>query len=215
MNRTANIIGASGLVGQQLLAQLLNHPRYIKVRSFVRRPSGVIHPKLEEIIIDFNQPDSWNILVQGDVLFSTLGTTLKTAGSKENQYRVDYTYQYEFAKAAAQNGVVTYVLVSSMGANAKSSVFYSRMKGELEEAVSKLGFKRIIIFRPSILEGQRTENRIGEKIALAISRVLTRFMLKKYRPTPVDVLAKRMIDATVNPPVGNHHIVEGRQILAG
>lgn len=202
MNRTANIIGASGLVGQQLLAKLLDHPRYIKVRSFVRRPSGMVHPKLEEIIIDFDQPDSWRMLVQGNALFSSLGTTIKTAGSQENQYRVDYTYQYEFAKAAAQNGVGAYLLVSSMGANSRSSIFYSRMKGELEQAVAKLPFQKTVIFRPSILEGQRLENRPGEKIGLAISHFLTRFVMKKYRPMPVDLLADKMIQMSVEPSTG-------------
>jgi uncharacterized protein YbjT (DUF2867 family) len=202
MNRTANIIGASGLVGQQILAQLLDHPRYIKVRSFVRRPSGLTHPKLEEIIIDFNQPDSWSILVQGEALFSTLGTTLKTAGSQENQYRVDYTYQYEFAKAAAQNGVRNYLLVSSMGANARSSLFYSRMKGELEAAVAKLSFQKVVIFRPSILQGDRKENRPAEKMGLAVTHFITRFMMKKYRPMPVDLLAEKMIQLSVDPAAG-------------
>lgn len=202
MNRTANIIGASGLVGQQLLTQLLNHPRYIKVRSFVRRPLGMSHPKLEEIIIDFDHPDTWNVLVQGEALFSTLGTTLKTAGSKENQYRVDYTYQFEFARAAARNGVGAYLLVSSMGANAKSSVFYSRLKGELEEAVAKLPFKKEVIFRPSILEGDRKEKRPAESIGLAVTHFFTRFMMKKYRPMPVELLAEKMIKLSVDPEIG-------------
>lgn len=213
MNRTANIIGSTGLVGQQLLSQLLNHPRYIKVRSFVRRPSGMSHPKLEEIIIDFDQPDSWTMLVQGNALFSTLGTTLKTAGSKENQYRVDYTYQYEFAKAAAQNGVGVYLLVSSMGANAKSSLFYSRMKGELEEAVARLPFQKIEIFRPSILEGDRIEKRPAEKIGLAVTHFVTRWMMKKYRPMPVDLLAEKMINRSVEPGYGIR-IIENDEIFS-
>lgn len=213
MKKTANLIGASGLVGQQLLSQLLEHPEFEKVRSFVRQPSGITHPKLEEIVIDFDKPATWKLLVSGHVLFSTLGTTIKKAKTQPNQYKVDYTYQYKFAKAAAENGVVTYILVSSMGANPKSSVFYSRMKGELEESVSKLGFKRMFIFRPSILDGKRTEKRSGEKIGLAISHFLTRFMLKKYRPTPVDLLARKMIQVAVEPSRGSHHIIEGKQIF--
>lgn len=212
MNRTANIIGASGLVGQQLLTQLLDHPRYMKVRSFVRRPSGMVHPKLEEIIIDFDQPDSWRMLVQGNALFSTLGTTMRTAGSQENQYRVDYTYQYEFAKAAAQNGVGNYLLVSSMGANARSSMFYSRIKGELEAAVAKLPFQKAVIFRPSILQGERKENRPAEKIGLAVTHFVTRFMMKKYRPMPVDLLAEKMIELSVDTFTGIR-IVENNEIF--
>lgn len=212
MSKVANVIGASGLVGHQLVDQLLSHPEFEKVRIFVRRKSGLVHAKLDEQIIDFDQPESWNHLVQGDVLFSTLGTTIKTAKTKANQYRVDYTYQYEFAKAAAGNGVGAYVLVSSMGADPKSSVFYSRMKGELEEAVSKLNFRKCIIVRPSILDGNRQEKRAGERVGLIISRFLTRFILKKYRPTPADVLSAKMISLSLDQTDGLR-MVEGLEIF--
>lgn len=197
MGKVANVIGASGLVGQQLVAQLLDHPEFEKVRIFVRRETGLVHPKLEEQMIDFDQPENWNHLVLGDVLFSTLGTTIKTAKTKENQYRVDFTYQYEFAKAASVNGVPVYLLVSSMGANPKSSVFYSRMKGELEDAVAKLPFQKLVILRPSILDGNRQEKRAGEKFGLILTRFLTKFILKVYRPTPVDILAAKMISLSL------------------
>ena len=213
MKYTANVIGGTGLVGHQLILKLLVHPEIEKVRSFVRRGSAMTHPRLEEIEIDFDKPQSWNHLVQGDVLFSTLGTTIKTAKTKENQYKVDYTYQFQFAKAAFENGIEAYVLVSSIGANAKSRVFYSRLKGELEEAISKLSFHKLIIFRPSILDGRRAERRDGELIGLAISRVLTKFILKKYRPTPIHLLADRMIGASLDPHRGIR-VREGIEILA-
>jgi len=212
MRKVANVIGASGLVGHQLVDQLLSHPEFEKVRIFVRRKSGFVHAKLDEQVIDFDQPESWKHLVHGDVLFSTLGTTIKTAKTKANQYRVDYSYQYEFAKAAAGNGVGAYVLVSSMGADPKSSVFYSRMKGELEEAVSKLNFRKCIIVRPSILDGNRQEKRAGERVGLIISRFLTRFILKKYRPTPADVLSAKMISLSVDQTDGLR-MVEGLEIF--
>jgi len=212
MKRIANVIGANGLVGHSLVNKLLFHADFEKVRIFVRRKTGVIHQNLEEKIIDFDQPESWKHLVQGDVLFSTLGTTIKKAKTKEKQYLVDFTYQYEFAKAAAENGVPAYVLVSSMGANPKSSVFYSRMKGELEEAVAKLKFSKLIIFRPSILDGTRHEKRIGEKIGLVISRFLTRFILKKYQPTPIHVLTSKMIQTTIDRTEG-FRMIEGIEIL--
>jgi len=193
MGQIANVIGASGLVGHELLVQLLDHSEFEKVRIFVRRTTGIVHPKLEEQIIDFDNKESWNPLVKGDVLFSTLGTTIKTAKTKENQYRVDFTYQYEFAKAASENGVTAYLLVSSMGANPKSSVFYSRMKGELEDAVAKLSFQKLVIIRPSILDGDRQEKRAGEKVGLILSRFVTKFILKFYKPTPVDLLASKLI----------------------
>jgi uncharacterized protein YbjT (DUF2867 family) len=212
MGRVANLIGASGLVGQQLVAQLLVHPEFEKVRSFVRRSSGNIHPKFDELVVDFDHPENWKSLVTGDVLFSTMGTTIKTAKTKENQYRVDFTYQYEFAKAAAENRVGAYILVSSLGADPKSSVFYSRMKGELDDAVAKLPFQKTVIFRPSILDGDRNEKRSGEKIGLILSRFLTRFILKKYRPTPANVLASKMISLSLDD-VGGVRVVEGLEIL--
>jgi len=197
MGKVANIIGSTGLVGHQLLIQLLDHPEFEKVRIFVRRASGISHPKLEEQLIDFDLPESWKHLVKGDVLFSTLGTTIKTAKTKENQYRVDFTYQYEFAKVASENGVSAYLLVSSLGANPKSSVFYSRMKGELEDAVAKLPFRKLVIIRPSILDGDRQEKRAGEKVGLILSRFVTRFILKVYKPTPVNLLASKMISLSL------------------
>lgn len=212
MKRIANVIGATGLVGQQLVNQLLFHSQFDKVRIFVRHKTRFIHPNLEEIIIDFNQPEIWINLVQGDVLYSTLGTTIKKVKTKENQYSVDFTYQYEFAKAAAENGVSTYVLVSSIGADPKSSVFYSRIKGELEVAVAQLKFKKLLIFRPSILDGHRQEQRVGERIGLFLSRFFTRFLFREYRPTPVDALARKMIRMSVDQTEG-FRMVEGLEIL--
>lgn len=212
MKRIANVIGATGLVGHQLVNQLLLHSKFDKVRIFVRHKTRFIHSNLEEFIIDFDQPETWRHLVKGDVLFSTLGTTIKKARTKKNQYRVDYTYQYEFAKAAAENGISTYVLVSSIGANPKSLTFYSRIKGELEVAVARLNFSKLVIVRPSILDGNRTERRIGEKIGLNMSRFLTKIILKKYRPTPIGVLATKMIQLSVDQIEGSR-IVEGLEIF--
>ena len=212
MGKTALVIGATGLVGEQLVLKLLEHPEFEKVVVFGRRKSGLNHPKLVEELIDFDRSESWAALVKGDVLFSTLGTTIKTAKTKANQHRVDFTYQYEFAKAASQNGVPVYVLVSSLGADSKSSVFYSRMKGELDEAVSRLPFQKTIIVRPSILDGNRKEKRPAEKVSLAIMRALTKVILKKYRPTPVDLLASQMIRLSLEEKSG-HQIIEASEII--
>lgn len=212
MGKTALVIGATGLVGEQLVLQLLDHPEFENVVVFGRRKLGVSHPKLEEKLIDFDRPESWNEWVKGDVAFSSLGTTIKTAKTKENQYRVDYTYQYEFAKAASGNEIPTYVLVSSLGADPKSSVFYSRMKGELDEAVAKLPFQKTVIVRPSILDGNRKEKRPAEKVSLAIMRFLSKIILKKYHPTPVDLLANSMIKLALDNASGLR-IVEADQIF--
>lgn len=211
MGLVANVIGASGLVGKELVEQLLNHHEFEKVRIFVRRNTGVLNAKLEEHIIDFEKPETWKSYLQGDMLFSTLGTTIKSAKTKEKQYRVDFTYQFQFAKAAAENGVPCYILVSSMGADSRSKVFYSRIKGELEDAVALLKFRRLLIFRPSILDGNRKEKRQGEKIGLVISRFITYFILKSYRPTPVGALVNKMIRSSLDP-IDGCHIVEASRI---
>src|SRR5687767_13921512 len=125
-SRTAIVIGATGLVGTALVKQLIEDDRFDRIKILGRRSSGVQHPKIEEHVIDFDQPKSWSHFVKGDVLFSALGTTLRTAGSKEAQYKIDHNYQYEVAKAAAANGVPVYVLVSAAMADPRSRIFYSR-----------------------------------------------------------------------------------------
>jgi uncharacterized protein YbjT (DUF2867 family) len=193
----ANVIGATGLVGNQLVMQLLADDNFEKVRIFVRRKTGMEHPKLEQQIVDFGDEKTWGKLLLGDVLFSALGTTLKQAGSKEKQYEVDFTFNLNFAKKAKENGIESYVLVSSVGANAKSSVFYTRMKGELDEAVAKIGFKKLVILRPASLTGDRKESRIAEKMTIPVLNFLTKFVLKKYRPISDKTVAQAMINAVL------------------
>lgn len=195
MNKTAIVIGATGLVGRQLLQQLLADESFSKVKIFVRRSTGVSHPKLEEHMINFDQIEASRSEVTGDVLFSCLGTTLKQAGGKEQQYKVDFTYQYEFAQAAKENGVPAYVLVSSASANAASRIFYTRIKGELEDAVKKLGFEKTIIVQPSVLQGDRETERMGEKMGGKIINSLGKILpfLKKYRSISGEQVAKAML----------------------
>lgn len=168
----ALVLGATGMVGKQLTQLLLSDAHWQEVHVFVRRSTGIVHPKLHEHIIDFNQPEQWRSQVQGSVLFSALGTTLAAAGGKEAQYKVDYTYQYQFAAAAATNGVARYILVSSANAAVNSFFFYSRMKGELERDAGQLPFQHISIMQPGMLAGARTEKRMGEKVALSVVGVL-------------------------------------------
>ena len=170
--KTAVLLGASGLVGSALLKQLIDDPEYDKIIAIVRKKFKVDHPKIEQQIIDFDKPESYTDLIKGDVLFSSFGTTIKKAGSKDNQYKIDFTYQYEVAKAASENDIKHYVLVSSAGADPKSKIFYSRIKGELDQEISKLNFDHITILRPSMLDGSRKEKRSGEQIGLKIMNSL-------------------------------------------
>lgn len=199
MKLTANVIGATGLVGKQLVQKLLENQSFEKIRIFVRHDSGIQHPKLDQQIIDFSNKKTWAKQLTGDVLFSALGTTLKQAGSKEKEYEVDFTFNLNFAQKAKENGIENYVLISSIGANAKSSIFYTRMKGELDEAVTKLNFKNLAILRPSSLTGERKEKRPAEIISIPILNFLTRFMLKKYRPIKDETVAQAMINAVLKP----------------
>jgi uncharacterized protein YbjT (DUF2867 family) len=196
---TALMIGATGLVGSQLLIQLLDDERFGKVVAFGRKPTGRSHPKLEEQVINFDAPESWSSLVKGDLAFSSLGTTRKQAGSQAAQKKVDYDYQFEFAKAAAKNGVASYVLVSSASADPNSSVFYSRIKGELDRDVQQLGFARVRIMRPSLLGGDRNNPRAGERIgSLLLGAVNAMGIARKYREIHGDVVARAMINAALD-----------------
>lgn len=216
MRLTANVIGATGLVGKQLVKQLLNDNNFETVRIFVRRDMKLQHPKLDQQIINFSDEKNWQHLLKGDVLFSALGTTLKQAGSKEKQFAIDFTLNFKFAETAENNGIEKYVLVSSIGANSKSNVFYTRMKGELDDAVAKLDFKKLVILRPSSLTGDRKEKRTGETITIPIATFLTQFVLKKYRPIKDETVAKAMIKSVL-PHSKNKTIWEGTEVftLAG
>lgn len=194
--KTAIIIGATGLVGSDLTRQLLVHPDYSKVIVFVRHATGLTDAKLTERIVDFEQIETWKEEIRGDVLFSALGTTLDKAGSKQAQYRVDHTFQYQVAAAAATNGVPCLVLISAAGASERSMIFYSRMKGELDRDVKKLPFQRLRIIKPGILKGTRVESRPTEEISIRAMQVLGKLpLIRKYRPVPATTVATAMIKA--------------------
>lgn len=192
----ALVIGATGATGKDLVNQLLSDKDFEEVDIFVRKPVDIQNDKLKVHIVNFENPGEWKDQVKGDVVFSCLGTTLKDAGSKEAQRKVDFNYQYEFAKAAKENEVEDYILVSAYGASPDSKIFYSRMKGELEEAVKQLHFNKITIFKPGMLE-RKDSARTGEVLGSRIIKFANKLgLLESQKPLPTDILAKAMINSS-------------------
>jgi uncharacterized protein YbjT (DUF2867 family) len=195
--KKAIVIGATGLVGMELITLLLADVRFNKILVIGRRPLKIQNPKLEQHIVEFDIPDTWRHFIECDVLFSALGTTLRDAGGKHDQYKVDYTYQFNVAKAAASNNVKAYVLVSSATANARSRIYYSRMKGELERDIKQLPFESITILQPSLLMGKRNIERPGEKVAFyLLTTVNAMGLFRKHRPISARTVAEAMINAS-------------------
>ncbi|TKC05884.1 NAD(P)H-binding protein [Pedobacter frigoris] len=198
----ALIIGATGATGRDLVDELLWDSDYEAVTIFVRKPTGKVHSKLIEHVVDFSKPDVYAGLITGDVFFSCLGTTLKAAGSKENQWKIDFDIPAKFAALARQNNVSSFVLVSALGASAKSKIFYSKMKGELEDRILELDFKKCIVFRPGLLERPDTD-RLGEKVALNVLGFFNRLgMFRQHRPLPTKILAQKLAKAPKSQPDG-------------
>ncbi len=208
---TAWLAGASGLVGGTLLRALLADGDFGRVVSVGRRVLPLADPKLSQAMIDFAARDAFDGLPAPDVAFSCLGTTIRKAGSQEAFRAVDYAAVLAFARAAHRAGARTFVHVSSLGADPRSRIFYSRVKGEIEAAVAGIGFASACAIRPSILDGPRRESRPFERVGLAVTRTLAP-LLGKYRPTPVDRVAAAMVAAAKAPRPGAH-VLEADVIL--
>jgi uncharacterized protein YbjT (DUF2867 family) len=191
--KTAIVIGASGLIGKALTQQLINLPQYETVHILVRKPIDLQHPKLQQHIIDFDKMQQSVDFIKGDEAFCCLGTTMKQAGSKEKFYRVDYEYVNDFARLCSQQGIKKFALVSSMGADSKSFIYYNQVKGAIEQKISSYNFETTIICRPSMLVGNRTEKRIGEEIGIVIGNYLSFLIPAKYKNIHVEQVAKAMI----------------------
>ncbi len=205
--RTALLIGASGLVGSYVLQQLLAMSIYNKVTVLVRRPLGVSHAKLQELVVDFEHLREHAHAFKVDDIYCCVGTTIKKAGSKEAFRAVDYHIPVETAKFASAQGAKQYLLVSSLGANAKSLFFYMRTKGEVEEALKKHPFKAIHILQPSMLLGPRKEKRFGEKFGQIFMKLVEPLLiggLKKYKAIHAETVAKAMIKIALEEKQGTH-----------
>ena len=190
------VAGATGLVGGYVLRRLLAHPSYSHVEILVRRESPIRNPKFAQRIVDFEHIDTGVPGIAPDEVFCCLGTTIRKAGSEEGFRRVDYEYPLALARLAKAAGAGTFVMVSALGADPKSAVFYNRVKGEVEQAIAGVGLSAAYFFRPSLLLGARAENRPVEKIGIAVGKAIAPLMiggLRKYRPVHADTVAAAMV----------------------
>ena len=188
------IAGATGLIGSHALRLLLDSPEVHQVVS-VARKSLPSHPKLNQVVITFGTLDTEQ-LPSCDVALCALGTTIKAAGSQKAFKTVDHDYVLAFARAAKRAGVRTFVLVSALGADENSKVFYSRIKGETERDIKDLGFESVVILRPSLLIGERKESRPLEKMAILMAPLYRQFLvgpLKQYTPVRANKVAEVMV----------------------
>ena len=196
--KTATVIGATGLIGSELLNLLLNDPYFGTVRIIVRRPFVMDHPKLEKKLVDFSDADSLLVaLSNSDVIFCTVGTTQKKVkGDKEAYRKVDYEIPVNAARFCKMVGCQVFVLVSAVGANSKSNNFYLKLKGEVEDAVKAVGIESVHIMRPSMLLGNRKEFRLGEKIGSPLMKVFSFLLPSKYKPVQAREVAWAMLQAS-------------------
>jgi uncharacterized protein YbjT (DUF2867 family) len=189
--KTALIAGATGLIGKQLLQLLLQDSYYEKVKAITRKPLDVKHPKLDNLVLDFEKLTGADL--KADDVFCCLGTTIRIAKTKEAFRKVDYSYPLELAHATKNLGGKQYLLVSALGADKNSSIFYNKVKGEIEEAIGHLDFHSTHIFRPSLLLGDRTEQRAGEGAATTFFKLFGFLITVKYKAIDSAKIARAML----------------------
>jgi len=205
VSRSALVAGATGLVGGHVLELLLADPQWSHVVTVGRRKTSNQHAKLEQRVVDLSGLENVSDLPHIDDVFCCLGTTIKQAGSQPAFRLVDHDFVVGLARAGLRAGATQFLLVSAIGADPESRVFYSRVKGETEAAIRKLSYRGIQIFRPSLLRGVRSEFRLGERIALLGAPVLPALLfgrLRRYRPIQAATVARAMISIAREAPRG-------------
>ena len=207
------LLGATGLVGGQALPRLLDDPRCSAVVAPTRRPLGLQHAKLHNPVLDFAALPAAPDWARVDAVICALGSTLAQAGSREAFHRIDHDYPLAFARLAQAQGARTYVLNSAAGANPQSSIFYSRVKGELERDLRGLGFASLTLVRPGLIGGHRREVRRGERFALRVLGVLGPVLPRAWRINPASGIATALVEAALAPQPGEHVVPSGA--LAG
>ena len=210
----AIVIGATGATGRELIKKLLQNSIVKHILVFTRKKLDVSSPKLDVHVINFAEIDKYSSIINGDILFSALGTTLKDAKSKTKQFEVDYTYQYNLAKISSENNVKTLSLVSSSGANENSLFFYPKIKGLLESSVKQLNFENIQIYQPPFLIRQSDVMRSNEKIGIFIFKALNSVgILNSLKPLPVSRLADKMVNEALKKHPKRVMVFENKDII--
>ena len=210
----ATLIGASGLVGGYLLDQLLNDPLFVQVQILVRKKLPVSHPKLTQVVVDFNRDgDFQSAILEQSVVFSCIGTTKKKVHGDLQAYRkIDFDITVHAAEAAKHKLCSHFIFISAVDAASKSANFYLKLKGEIEVAIEKLQLPRTIVMRPSLLLGKRQENRMAEQWGQWIMPIFSRLLPHRYRPIQAHQLAGKMIEMSKSTALG-WHIVEGKELF--
>ena len=206
-SRTALVAGASGLVGSYVLRLLLENPAYVRVTVLARRELPLAHKKLEQRVLSFDRLAQIADFPRVHDVFCCLGTTMKQAGSPEAFRTVDYTYVVELARVAARHRASQYLVVTALGADPRSRIFYSRVKGETEATLRRLQFEGMQIFRPSWLVGARTKSRPAERVAGILGPLVAwAFVgpLARYRPIKADAVARALVRVALAAPRGAH-----------
>jgi uncharacterized protein YbjT (DUF2867 family) len=191
--KTALLAGGTGLIGKQVLQLLLEDSHYTKVKVITRKPLEVHHAKLENIVLNFDELAAHAGSLKADDVFCCLGTTIRIAKTKEAFRRVDFEYPVELAKITRSEGAAQFLIITALGSDKGSSVFYNRVKGEVEEAIRGIGFKTHHIFRPSLLLGARTEERVGEGTATAFFKMFGFLIPLKYKAIDSVKVARAMV----------------------
>lgn len=198
MKKTAIILGATGLTGSILLKYLLDDPNYDTIKLFSRRKIGVDSPKVKEYIIDLFELKKHQSNFSGDVVFCCIGTTKAKTPNRDTYRKIDLGIPVDAAELAKTNGIETFLVISALGANSKSSVFYNRVKGEMEEMVLSKGIPNTYILKPSLIIGNRNEKRFGEGLAAGVMKVFNFLIPKKYKSIPAETIAKSMVKIARN-----------------
>jgi uncharacterized protein YbjT (DUF2867 family) len=203
-NKTALIIGATGLIGNLLTHQLVDSPIYEKVKVLVRKSLPWQHPRLQEIQFDFDHPNG--LVTQADDIFCCLGTTIKKAGSQEAFKKVDYQYPLDIARLGLANGATQFAIVTSMGADPTSTFFYNRVKGDVERDLAALNYPSLLIFRPSLLMGSRRQedSRLAERVAERVMGLLNPLIPDKYKGIQAAKVANAMLTTAQQGLTGRH-----------